>query len=82
MTIRHPAQMGGERSMLRYADLAALVEMKLVAARLRDDFDVTELIRANPSQIETVRHHLAAIHMEYVERFDRLVERAREQDEA
>jgi hypothetical protein len=80
-TIRHPAQMGGEGSLLRYADLAALVELKLAAGRLRDEFDVTELIRANIDQLESIRAHLATIHPEYADRFDRLVERARQQDE-
>jgi hypothetical protein len=80
-TIRHPAQMGGDGNVLRFADLAALVELKLAAGRLRDEFDVSELIRANTDQVESIRRHLATIHPDYVERFDRLVERARQQDE-
>ena len=80
-TIRHPAQMGGAGNALRYVDLAALVELKLAAGRLRDEFDVTELIRANADQIDSMRRHLESIHPAYAERFDRLVERARQQDE-
>jgi hypothetical protein len=78
-TIAHPARMGASGSSLRYIHLPALIELKLGAGRARDESDVTELIRANPEQVEPIRQHLATVHPDYVQAFERLVERAREQ---
>jgi hypothetical protein len=75
-TIPHPAKMGAERGALCYVSLAALVELKLAAGRLRDEADVVELIRANPAEVESVRRHLAAVHAQYASRFDELSEQA------
>jgi hypothetical protein len=78
-TIRHPLAMGaGERS-LEYISLPCLIELKLAAGRVRDEADVTELLRANLSEVEAIRRHLTGIHTDYVQAFDRLLKRAREQ---
>jgi hypothetical protein len=80
-TIPHPSRLGAQGHRLRYADLAGLVELKLAAARARDDADVVELIRANPDQLGEVRDHLGRVHEGYVARFDQLLLRAREQSD-
>jgi hypothetical protein len=67
--------------MLQYITLPALIELKLAAGRVRDESDVTELIRSNFDRVDTIRQHLATIHSEYVTAFDRLVQRAREQQD-
>jgi hypothetical protein len=38
-----------------------------------------ELMRADPDQVDAVRQHLTCVHADYVNAFDRLVQRAREQ---
>ena len=78
-TIRHPLAMGAGEQTLEYISLPCLIELKLAAGRVRDEADVTELIRVNLSQIEAIRQHLAGIHTDYVQAFDRLLKRAREQ---
>jgi hypothetical protein len=52
--------------------LPSLIELKLAAARLRDEADVVELICENRDQIEEVRRHLADVHPQYSKRFDEL----------
>ena len=80
-TIPNPSVMGAAGFLLRYIELPALVELKLAAGRGRDESDVIELIRANPERASVIRLHLAGIHEQYVDAFDRLVERAREQED-
>jgi hypothetical protein len=72
-TIPHPRELGAGPGMLRYMPLASLVELKLAAGRPRDDADVIELARENHDQLAHVREHLAAIHPQYVGRFDELL---------
>ncbi len=72
-TIGHPRTMGAERGSLHYISLPSLVELKLAAARLRDDADVLELARENGDRLTEIRAHLAAVHSSYVVRFDELV---------
>ncbi len=80
-TIAHPRLLGAAGPLLRYIRLPSLVELKLAAGRARDESDVTELIRANAEQVSTIRAHLAGVHPDYVREFDRLVERARQQED-
>jgi hypothetical protein len=72
-TIAHPSEMGAVRGSLRYITLPALVELKLAAARLRDEADVVELARENPDRLDEIRRHLAAVHPQYASRFDELL---------
>ena len=80
-TIAHPATLGAAGAVLRYISLPALIELKLAAGRPRDESDVAELVRANPDRVAEIRSHLAAVHGDYVREFDRLAERAREQQD-
>jgi hypothetical protein len=77
--IPHPSLLGAHGSTLRYVRLPALIELKLAAGRARDDSDIVELVRVNENQVEGIRQHVAAVHADYVQKFDKLVERAREQ---
>lgn len=80
-TLPHPSVLGASGTALRYITLPALVELKLAAGRAKDEADVVELIRANPGHIERIRQHLAAVHPDYAAAFDRLVQRAREEQD-
>jgi hypothetical protein len=81
-TIPHPSRMGAQGRELRYIQLPSLIELKLAAARARDEADVVELVRANPGEVTAIRDHLAAVHPNYVKAFDQLVARARDQQDA
>jgi len=80
-TIPHPSALGASGSVLRYINLPRLIELKLAAGRPRDEADVAELMRAHSDQVDAIRKHLATVHPRYVEHFDHLVERAREQED-
>jgi hypothetical protein len=80
-TIPHPSTMGAAGSSLQYICLPALIELKIAAGRIGDEHDIVELIRTNPDHIDTIRQHLATIHADYFQAFDRLVQRAREQQD-
>jgi hypothetical protein len=77
-TIPHPSRLGAAGASLTYIDLPQLVELKLAAGRMRDEYDVVELIRANPDQLQPIRDHLAAVHADYAAAFEQLVKRAQE----
>jgi hypothetical protein len=72
-TIPHPKLMGAVRGTLRYISLPSLIELKLAAGRLRDEADVLELARENRDRLDDVRSHLAAVHLQYVHRFEELL---------
>jgi hypothetical protein len=80
-TIPHPSRMGAARPLLQYMELPALIELKLAAGRGRDEADVIELMRVNLDKVDALRQHLLAVHADYASTFDRLVERAREQQD-
>jgi hypothetical protein len=40
---------------------------------LRDEADVLELVRENRERVGEIRGHLAAVHSQYLERFDELL---------
>lgn len=80
--IPHPKLMGAAGDTLRYIALPSLIELKLAAGRARDESDIVELMRANPDRSDTIRQHLAGVHPNYVQAFDVLVQRAREQGDA
>ncbi len=79
-TIPSPGQLGAIAGSLRYLEINALVELKLAAARLKDKADVVEILRANATEITSIRTHLAGVHSQYVDLFDSLVEQARKDD--
>ncbi len=80
-TIPHPGALGALGSRLRYINLPRLIELKLAAGRPRDEADIAELMRVHPDEADTIGKHLATVHPRYVEHFNRLVERAREQED-
>lgn len=80
-TIPHPGQMGAAGQQLTYVALPRLVELKLAAGRVRDDGDITELLRTNPEHVDTIRRHLEGVHPDYIRRFDELRHRADEQQD-
>jgi hypothetical protein len=80
--IPHPTRMGAAGHALRFIDLTSLIELKLAAGRAKDTADVVELLRANPDQVDSLRHHLAGVHADYVRAFDEALTQAREQDDA
>jgi len=77
----HPRVLGAAGQQLRYIALPGLIHLKLAAGRARDESDVVELLRANPGQVQAIRQHLASVHTDYVAAFDRLADRAREQQD-
>jgi hypothetical protein len=80
-TIGHPANMGASGPILRFIRLPSLIELKLAAGRGQDDADVIQLVAANAEHVDTIRQHLSQVHASYVTAFDRLVQRAREENE-
>jgi hypothetical protein len=60
--------------------LLPLVELKLAAGRGRDEADVIELLRVNEDQSIDIRQHLESVHADYVQKFDQLLARAREEN--
>ncbi|MGH7128799.1 MAG: hypothetical protein ACREIV_09530 [Planctomycetaceae bacterium] len=80
-TIPHPIVLGADVGILRYIHLRGLIEVKLGAGRGRDESDVIELERANMERADAIRQHLESVHSDYVAAFDRLVDRAREQED-
>ena len=80
-TLPHPAALGAAGDKLRYISLPGLILLKLAAGRARDEADVVELMRANPNDAQAIRTHLASVHADYVAAFDRLLARAREQQD-
>ena len=80
-SIPHPKMLGASEPRLQYIVLHCLAELKLAAGRIRDEYDLVELIRANPDQVESVRRHLATVHSTYAERFDELVRRSAQQED-
>ncbi len=81
-TIPHPDLLGAGSTRLNYIRLPALIELKLAAGRVRDESDVTELMRFHLDQADAIREHLGAVHADYLAAFERLVQRAREQQDA
>lgn len=79
-TIPHPSGLGAEGTMLRYVSLPALIKLKLAEGRARDESDIVELVRANPDPVGAIREHLRKAHLDYLQSFDRLVQRGREEN--
>jgi hypothetical protein len=79
-TIPSPRKLGAVPGALTYLGIDALVELKLAAARFKDKADVVEILRANPSEIDSIRMHLAGAHPQYVDLFDSLVHEACKDD--
>ncbi|HUG69154.1 MAG TPA: hypothetical protein VMM76_15495 [Pirellulaceae bacterium] len=79
-TIPHPLSIGASGATLRYVPLLPLIELKLAAGRGRDEADVIELLRVNEDQTESIRRYLESIHVDYLQKFEQLMERAHEEN--
>lgn len=80
--IPSPEQLGVRSGTLGFASLPRLIELKLLAGRLKDLADVVELVKSNRSQRTRIREHLARVHPRLAVEFDRLAARAQaESDE-
>lgn len=77
----HPRVLGAQEMRVQYVALSGLIELKLAAGRIRDDYDIVELIRANRQELAAIRRHLAVIHADYSARFDELAQRAAQQED-
>jgi hypothetical protein len=80
-TIPHPHELGAEPGRLRYMTISATILLKIAAAREQDKSDVVRLIRNNADQVENLRAQLAAVHPQYAESFDLLVDSAARQSD-
>lgn len=79
--IPHPNVLGAHETRVQYVLLNGLIELKLAAGRVRDEYDIVELIRANPEQLDEVRRHLAGVHSTYSSKFEDLTSRAAKQED-
>jgi len=80
-TIPHPLRLGARAGKLQYISLPALVELKLAAGRVRDESDVVELLRANPSEVASIRKHVKGAHADYDAALALLIQRAQEEEQ-
>ncbi len=60
--------------------LPGLIELKIAAGRLKDQADVVELLRANPSELPAIRQHIVGVHPDYNQTLNRLAEQALRED--
>lgn len=79
--IPHPSMLGATEHRLQYVALVNLVELKLAAGRVRDEYDIVELIRANDDRVDEIRAHLLSVHAPYAAKFDELARRAATQED-
>ncbi len=78
-TIPGPSRLGVQRG-LAYANLPGWVELKISSGRQKDRAHIVEVMKKTDAQsLQTVRVHLAGVHQTYLELFDKLHEKAREE---
>src|SRR5947209_3032598 len=76
-----PEQLG-VREGTGYAGIGGWTETKLGSYRVQDRADVVQVIKVTtPATVRKIRKHLSKIHAVYLQRFDELVEAAREEKE-
>jgi hypothetical protein len=74
-----PEQMG-VREGVGYAAIAGWIETKLGSYRVQDRADVVQVIKVTaPATLRRVRKHLGKVHAIYLQRFDELLEAAKEE---
>jgi hypothetical protein len=77
--IPSPRQLG-VREGAGYAGIAGWVETKLGSYRIQDRADVVQVIKATPpATLTKIRKHLDKVHAVYVQRFEELLEAAKEE---
>jgi hypothetical protein len=78
-TIPSPRQLG-VRAGTGYAEISGWVETKLGAYRVQDQADVVQVIkRVTPATLRKIRKHLGKAHAVYLQRFDALLEAAKQE---
>ncbi|MFL5898623.1 MAG: hypothetical protein ACJ76D_09205 [Solirubrobacterales bacterium] len=76
-----PEQLG-VREGAGYAEVAGWMETKLGSYRVQDRADVVQVIKvAIPATLRKIRKHLGKAHAVYLQRFDELLEAARQEQE-
>jgi len=76
-----PEQLG-VREGTGYAGIGGWTETKLGSYRVQDRADVVQVIKVTtPATVRKIRKHLSKIHAVYLQRFEELVEAAREEKE-
>jgi hypothetical protein len=76
-----PEQLG-VREGAGYAGIAGWMETKLGSYRVQDRADVVQVIKVStPATLRKVRRHLGKTHALYLQRFDELLEAAKEEKE-
>lgn len=76
-----PAELGVRSGTLGFPTLPRLIELKLLAGRLKDQADVVELLKCNWSERNRIRDQLARAAPQLVADFDRLVAQAASESE-
>src|SRR5437588_119474 len=81
ISIPSPEQLG-VREGAGYADIAGWIETKLGSYRVQDRADVVQVIKVTPpATVRSIRKHLRKAHTTYLQRFDELLEAAKEEKE-
>lgn len=75
-SIPGPRELGVRSGTLGFPSLPRLVELKLLAGRLKDHADIVELLKENWSDRHKIRAHLTQVHAGFVTQFDRLATQA------
>src|SRR5258707_10911105 len=76
-----PAQLG-VREGAGFAGIAGWMETKLGSYRVQDRADVVQILKGTtPSTLKKIRKHLGKAHALYLQRFEELLEAAREEKE-
>ncbi len=76
-----PEQLG-VREGTGYAAIAGWMETKLGSYRVQDQADIVQVIKVtNPATLRKIRKHLSKAHPIYLQRFDELLEAAKEEKE-
>jgi hypothetical protein len=79
--IPNPRQLG-VREGAGYAGIAGWVETKLGSYRVQDRADVVQVLKGTtPATLKKIRKHLGKAHAVYLQRFEELLETAREEQE-
>jgi hypothetical protein len=71
-----PRELGVRSGTLGFPTLPRLIELKLLAGRLKDHADIVELLKENWSERSRIRTHLTQVHAGFVAQFDRLASQA------
>ncbi|HYV34130.1 MAG TPA: hypothetical protein VE988_00415 [Gemmataceae bacterium] len=81
VAIPSPEQLG-VREGADYAGITGWMETKLGSFRVQDRADIVQVIKlTTPASMRKIRKHLSNVHATYLQRFDELLEAAKEEKE-